>query len=208
MLLLSAATTAADDFSSHDVNQYGLGLANPFAEDFSKDYQQLTSKKKNQHRLNESALHIDIEYQDETAGIFSPFHGVNSEINNKLHYTSNEYQTRMGYRLNYLIPEAAFKYSPDSYGFGKYYNYELGIAVPVKDLFSLETRYGWNKFDRQAKKGGIKDYQDWSVGVSTTYKGVKLKVDYIDMNASDKSQECGRLFPCEGKTVFSIIKKF
>ncbi len=207
-VLNGAVLNASDDFSGHAFNQYGLGLDNPFAEDFATDYQRFSRSKTTVQRLKESALHIDIEYQDETAGIFSPFHGVNSELNHKLNYTSNEYQTRMGYQMNYLIPEAAFKYSPNSYGFGKYYNYELGLAVPVKGLFSLETRYGWNKFDKQARNGGIKDYQDWSVGVSTTYKGVKLKVDYIDMNASDKSGECGRLFPCEGKTVFSIIKKF
>ena len=122
--------------------------------------------------------------------------------------TSNEYRTRMGYAFKHLKPEASFSYSPDSYGFGEYYNYGLGVAVPVKDLFSLETRYGWNKFDRQAEQGGINDYQDWSVGVSTDYKGMKLKVDYIDMNASENFQDCGRLYSCEGKTVFSIIKKF
>ncbi len=54
----------------------------------------------------------------------------------------------------------------------------------------------------------MKDYQDWSVGISTTYKGMKLKVDYIDINAGEKSEECSQSFPCEGKTVFSIIKNF
>ncbi|MCW8930004.1 MAG: hypothetical protein OQL19_07195, partial [Gammaproteobacteria bacterium] len=133
---------------------------------------------------------------------------VNSDLNNQLNNTSNEYQTRMEYRFKYLTPEASFNYSPDSYGFGEYYNYGLGLAVPVKDVFSLETRYAWNKFDKNTEQGGINDYQDWSIGVSTMYKGMKLKVDYMDMNASENSQECGKLFPCEGKTVFSIIKNF
>ncbi len=30
------------------------------------------------------------------------------------------------------------KYSPDSYGMGEYYNYELGVAVPVKNCSPLK----------------------------------------------------------------------
>ncbi len=54
--------------------------------------------------------------------------------------TSKEYQTRLEYRFEHLSSKAAVKYSPDSYGMGEYYNYELGVAVPVKKLFSVETR--------------------------------------------------------------------
>lgn len=183
-----------------------------FALDFENDYRQYATKQaglhNNQIDLNTSSFQIDFEYQDRSADISSPFHSVNSDLTNKLNSTSNEYQTRMGYQLKHLTPEASINYSPDSYGFGEYYNYELGVAVPVKNIFSLETRYGWNRFDKHAKHGGIDDYQDWSVGVSTIYKGMKLKVDYVDMNSSEKTHECGQLFPCEGKTVFSIIKNF
>jgi len=168
--------------------------------------------KKNGLGVEESGLKLDVEYQDTKANLSAPHHSFNTELdasfNNSPSKSSKEYTTRMGYRFDHVTPEASFSYSPDSYGFGKYYNYELGLAVPVKDMFSIETRYGWNQFDKKIEQGGLNNYEDWSVGVSTTYKGVKLKVDYIDVNASENSQECGQLFPCEGKTVFSIIKNF
>lgn len=179
-----------------------------FAKDFEIDYQKYALKRAPVQNINEPSLKLDVEYLDKAANLNSPHHAVNSDLNNQLHNTSNEYQTRMGYRFKHVTPEASFNYSPDSYGFGEYYNYGLGVAVPVKDIFSLETRYGWNKFEKTTNKRGINDYQDWSVGVSTVYKGMKLKVDYSDMNAGENSQECGKLFPCEGKTVFSIIKNF
>ncbi|WP_214660540.1 TorF family putative porin [sulfur-oxidizing endosymbiont of Gigantopelta aegis] len=220
---------ASDDFSAYGIGKPALvrppeklpkqKISNaPFFKDFEKDFRvnflqrkSITSKSaksKSAKTINDSPLLIELDYKDQNATFASPYHGINSEQKNTINHTSNEYQTRMGYQFKHLTPEASLKYSPDSYGFGKYYNYELGVAVPIKDIFSLETRYGWNKFDKQAEKGGMEDYQDWSVGVSTTYKGMKLKVDYIDINAGDKSPECGRLLPCESKTVFSIIKNF
>lgn len=235
IILLSARVTASDDFSQYGLGADGLTLPNKmsnkksnkksneirppeklsnvqFKNDFESDYRkysigQITDQQKQQN-LNGPALKLDFEYQDETADFSSPFHGINADLNNKLNNSSNEYQTRMGYQFKHLTPEASFNYSPDSYGFGEYYNYGLGVAVPIKDIFSLETRYGWNKFDKQPHQGGMSDYQDWSVGVFTTYKGLKLKVNYIDMNASENSRECEKIMPCESKTVFSIIKNF
>jgi len=221
-LLVSAKVTASDDFSRYGLGADGLSLSaekqfpakfskSQFFKDFEIDYEKHTSDKtlaEKPQDISGSALQLDVDYQDKTADISAPFHAFNTDLNNKFNNTSNEFKTSMGYRFKHATPEASFTYSPDSYGFGEYYNYGLGVAVPIKDVFSLETRYGWNKFDKQRTQGGINDYQDWSVGVSTTYKGMKLKVDYIDMNASEKSQECGTIFPCEGKTVFSIIKNF
>jgi uncharacterized protein (TIGR02001 family) len=165
----------------------------------------LSQKAKN---LNAPMLQLNFDYQDQEANFSSPYHSAYSNTNNQLHKSSNEYRTKMGYQLQHVTPEASFNYSPDSYGLGQYYNYQLGVTVPVKDIFSLETRYRWNKFNKANQLEGLDNYQDWSVGVSTTYKGVKLKVDYIDINANDKSQECGKLLSCEGKTIFSIIKQF
>lgn len=173
---------------------------------YKTNFVQLAANQKDQQGTPE--LQLNIDYLDKTADLFSPHHSFNTEFEPKLNNSSREYETRMGYRFDYLVPKAVFKYSPDSYGMGKYYNYELGLAVPVKDIFSLETHYGWNKFDKKPQEGGMKNYQDWSIGVSTTYKGMKLKVDYIDVNASENSEECQQSFPCEGKTVFSIIKNF
>ncbi len=166
-------------------------------------------QKKSQKKIKFPIVELDINYQDKPVDIFAPYHSFNAVPDLRIDKnTSKEYQTRLQYRFEHLSSEAAIKYSPDSYGMGKYYNYELGIAVPVKKLFSVETHYGWNQFKDKPKKGGMKNYQDWSVGVSTTYKGMQLKVDYIDINASEKSEECSQNFPCEGKTVFSIIKNF
>ena len=186
IFLLPAGVMAQDKFSRYGFGTEGLSLS-------KKPITSVDS--------SESAFQIEFEYQDEAASFASP------DLSNKLNHTSNVYQTRIGYQLKHLTPEASFNYSPDSFGYGEYYNYGLGFAVPVKDLFSVETRYGWNKFNKQMKHGGMDDYQDWSISISTMYRGMKLKVDYIDMNASE-TQECGRLFPCEGKTVFSIIKNF
>ena len=184
-----------------------LVSSSAFAADTSSPYG-LSAEKLIRSSENTPVLQIDLNYQDKTADLSSPHHSFNTELNNKPNNTSNEFHSSMGYRFSYLTPQASFNYSPDSYGSGKYYNYELGVSVPVKDVFSLETRYGWNKFESNREEGGRNNYQDWSIGVSTNYKGVKLKVDYIDVNAAENSQECGKTFTCEGKTVFSIIKKF
>jgi len=196
LFILAALLFSARAIASDDLNQYGLG----------SDGSTIPVEKRSLEKLPNFL--INVEYEDTEAGFSSPFHGYHSALNNRLNNTSNEYQTRMGYQFDHLTSEAVFNYSPDSYGFGKYYNYELGVSVPIKDIFSLETSYGWNKFDKQTSQGGVNDYQDWRVGVSTTYKGMKLKVDYIDMNASENSLECGKSLSCEGKTVFSIIKNF
>ena len=209
-VLVPATVLAVDD-----VSQYGLGAEGlarftekPSALDFAKDFQSNSVEQNKKNSLITPSLLIDIDYRDKPADFLSPFHSFNTDLNNNPNNTSNEFKTRMGYRFNYLHPEASFIYSPDSYGLGKYYNYELGISVPIKNILSLETRYGWNQFDKKIEKGGVNNYEDWSIGVSTSYKGVKLKVDYIDINASEKSEECCQTCPCEGKTVFSIIKNF
>lgn len=198
MSLLSGTVLAADTSV-----EYGLAID---GNQLSHNYVQLPVNGKQQKEP--PPLQLNVKYLDKTADLFTPHHSFNTEIEPKLNNRSHEIGTRLDYRFDYLIPKASFKYSPDSYGMGKYYNYELGIDVPVKDVFSLETHYGWNKFEKNPRQGGMENYQDWSIGVSTTYKGMKLKVDYIDVNAREDSQECQQSFPCEGKTVFSIIKNF
>ena len=214
MLLLLAGTSWAEETDNH----YGLGNKNlsgsaayssalDFVTEFEK--QNNLSAGKSAKKIKFPIVELDVNYQDKPVDVFAPYHSFNAVPESRIDKnTSKEYQTRLEYRFEHLSSEAAVKYSPDSYGMGEYYNYELGIAVPVKKLFSVETRYGWNQFKNKPEKGGMKDYQDWSVGVSTTYKGMKLKVDYIDINASEKSEECSQNFPCEGKTVFSITKNF
>lgn len=211
-IALSEPVLAADD-----INQYGLGeeiqvnlsesvqSGNHSYKPYLEMYDFSGSAK---NKAVESAFQLDVGYLDKKADLTSPHHSYHTEFDNRFNNTSREFKTRMGYHFDYLTPEAAVKYSPDSYGMGEYFNYELGVSVPVQERFALETRYGWNLFERTPEKGGIQDYQDWSIGVSTTYKGVKLKVDYIDIHANEDSEECGHAFPCEGKTVFSIIKNF
>ncbi len=215
LLILQAGTVWAEEIA---INQYAIraeglpaSLSYSSALDFVSEFEQQNnlSADKAQKKIKYPIVELDVKYRDKAADVFAPYHSFNVIPEPRIHKnTSQEYQTRLGYRFEHLSSEAAIKYSPDSYGMGEYYNYELGIAVPVKKLFSVETRYGWNQFKDKPKKGGMKDYQDWSVGVSTRYKGMQLKVDYIDINARKKSEECSQNFPCEGKTVFSIIKNF
>ncbi len=214
MLLLPAESVWAEE----NDNQYNLGIeslasgsqfssALDYIAEFEKQHKLTADKSKK--KIKFPIVELDVNYQDKPADVFAPYHSFNKIPDLRIDKnTSKEYQTRLEYRFEHLSSEAAVKYSPDSYGMGEYYNYELGVAVPVKKMFSVETRYGWNQFKNKPEKGGMKDYQDWSVGVSTTYKGMKLKVDYIDINAGEKSEECSQNFPCEGKTVFSIIKNF
>ncbi len=218
MLLLLAGTSWAEETD----NLYGLGHpvlpgsatysnALDYITEFEKHNNLSTgqiSKGQSLKKIKFPVVKLDINYQDKPADVFAPYHSFNAIPSRIDKNTSKQYQTRLEYRFEHLSSEAAVNYSPDSYGMGEYFNYELGIAVPVKKLFSVETRYGWNQFKDKPEQGGMKDYQDWSVGVSTTYKGMKLKVDYIDINASEKSEQCSQNFPCEGKTVFSIIKNF
>lgn len=219
-LLLTFITVVSNDakvLADAGTNPYGLGLDDlpelPQGNrslDFNKELGTELNRKSIAHKLEEdsSAFQIEVDYLDKTADVFSPHHSFNSEYDRRFNNTSREYETRMDYQLDYFTPNAVLKYSPDSYGKGRYFNYELGVAIPVKDIFSLETHYGWNQFNKKPEKGGMQDYQDWSIGVSANYRGVKLKLDYIDINASEDSEECSQLAACEGKTVFSIIKNF
>jgi hypothetical protein len=155
-----------------------------------------------------SAFQVVFEYQDKLTDLLSPHHSYLSEFEPVLQKSSQEFKTHLDYSLQYLTPGAALKYSPDSYGKGRYLNYELGVKLPVKNLFSIETQYGWNLFENKLEKQGVKDYEDWSIGISTMYRGMKLKLDYIDVKENHNTEECSQLFPCESKTVFSIIKHF
>ena len=202
---------------SSNINQYGLGfdglsllpIQKPnLGVDQSFETELSTDKANSAEKVEVPPWQFEMNYLDKKADFFSPFHGFNTEYSQRLNNTSREYQTRMDYHFEHLTSQAALKFSPDSYGLGEYYNYELGVAIPVKNIFSLQTHYGWNRFDKKPEKGGMADYQDWSIGVSTNYRGMTLKLDYIDINASEDSEECGQSFPCEGKTVFSIIKNF
>ncbi|MCB1790064.1 MAG: TorF family putative porin [Gammaproteobacteria bacterium] len=72
-------------------------------------------------------------------------------------------------------------YSPDFFDFGKGQYYDLSIDVPVSS-FTISGHYG---VTRISEKTGLADadYEDYSLGVSTSYSGLDFAVTYSDTSS-------------------------
>jgi len=123
---------------------------------------------------------------------------TNTEANN-----TNEYHLALSYDLTYLTPKVVVNYSDDFYGLGEAWYYDLTVAVPLPYDFSLTGHYGWTVFDDDAFEAG--SYDDYSVGIATTYAGVGFALSWIDRS---KTENCISPFNCGSTAVFTISKTF
>ena len=121
---------------------------------------------------------------------------TNTEANN-----TNEYHLALSYDLTYLTPKAVVNYSDDFYGFGSAWYYDLTVAVPLPYNFSLTGHYGWSVFDDD---DGL-NYDDYSIGIATTYAGVGFALSWVDRSKTDA---CVSPFNCGSTAVFTISKAF
>ena len=112
-----------------------------------------------------------------------------------------EYKAGASYDFGVVTPGAFVYYSDDWFNTGSSWRYELSATVPLPAEFKLVAKYGWNEFDT------LKNYQDWSVGITKDVLGVTLGLAYTDTNL-DSHTECGPPFRCDGQVVASISKSF
>ncbi|HSQ08736.1 MAG TPA: TorF family putative porin [Chromatiaceae bacterium] len=82
-------------------------------------------------------------------------------------------------------------------------SYDLTVSVPLPYDFSLTGHYGWTVFDDDAFEAG--SYDDYSVGIATTYAGVGFALSWIDRS---KTENCISPFNCGSTAVFTISKTF
>jgi uncharacterized protein (TIGR02001 family) len=113
-----------------------------------------------------------------------------------------EYKAGVSYDFGVVAPGATVYYSPDWYNTDDAWRYELSASVPLPADFKLVAKYGWNRFDN------LKDYEDWSVGVTKEVLGVTLGLSYTDVVGLDSKTDCGPPFQCDGQVIASISKTF
>ena len=94
-------------------------------------------------------------------------------------------------------------YSDDFYGYGAAWYYDLTVSVPLPYDFSLTGHYGWTVYDENESES--LSYDDYSVGIATTYAGVGFALSWIDRS---KTENCISPFNCGSTAVFTISKTF
>ena len=112
-----------------------------------------------------------------------------------------EYKAGASYDFGVVTPGAFVYYSDDWFNTGNSWRYELSATVTLPAEFKLVAKYGWNELD------GLKNYRDWSLGITKDFLGVTLGLSYSDTNL-DSNTECGPPFQCDGQVVASISKAF
>lgn len=69
---------------------------------------------------------------------------------------------------NFHYPHASAEYTPD-----------LGLPLPI----TFDATIGYSFIDDEAAFGA-RDYLDWTAGIGTEYKGINLKLQYVDNDLS------------------------
>jgi uncharacterized protein (TIGR02001 family) len=115
---------------------------------------------------------------------------------------TNEFHIGGSYDFKVAQPKFTINYSPDWFGTGDSWYYDLSVKVPLPEDFAVNVHYGWNRFE------GLKDYQDWSIGVTKPLFGLDLALSYVDTQDLDEDQDCLDPFKCGGALVFSVGKTF
>jgi hypothetical protein len=123
--------------------------------------------------------------------------GTKTEINN-----TNEYHLGLSYDLTYLTPKFVANYSPDWYGDGESWYYDLSVGIPLPYDFTLTGHYGWSRFHGNL---GFVNYEDYSVGLSREFYGFGFNLSWVDRTNTDA---CVSPFDCGSTAVFTLSKVF
>jgi len=115
---------------------------------------------------------------------------------------TNEYHLGVSYDLTYFTPKFVANYSPDWFGDGESWYYDLSVDIPLPWSFALTGHYGWNRFHGNL---GFVDYQDYSVGLSREFYGFDLTLTWIDRT---NTSACASPLDCGSTAVFKLSKTF
>jgi len=104
---------------------------------------------------------------------------------------------------------ASFYFTNDMFGTSEnawYINGAYSFALPMD--VSLDLAVGYNDYDEGVLNNGPKadDYVDWSIGLSKSFKGLDLSLQYIDTDSN--AEEMYGDSTTDGRVVFSISRSF
>lgn len=109
------------------------------------------------------------------------------------------------YDFGVVAPSITGYYSDDWFNTGEAWRVELGATVPLPADFALTAKFGWNQFDRPVSNGGLKDYEDWSLGLTYSIGGATLGLTYVDTSGLSS---CPAPFRCDATIVGSVLLSF
>lgn len=98
-------------------------------------------------------------------------------------------------------------WSPDFFGeTGKATYYHVGVDVPLPYDMAVAANYGHQNVKKNSLFG-TPDYNEWSLGISKSYKMATFDLTYHDTNI-DKSKCFGGTDLCDAETVFTVSVDF
>lgn len=115
---------------------------------------------------NVNAVSLDLGY------LRYQYPGTDTSANN-----TDEIHINAGYELDVAASSLTLHYSPDYFGVGKAFYWDLGIDVPVSNFVTVTARYGLTDYDDNTLGD---DYADWRIGLSTERYGFGLDLSYVD----------------------------
>jgi len=119
-----------------------------------------------------------------------------------LDYDYYEIQAVAGYDFEVASLSASVNYTPENFGKSGYAEYyKLAGEVPLQKGFNLIGHIGRQQIDKESVFGKP-DYTDWGIGLSYDFKGVDIKLEYIDTDLG--KNECAD--GCDARAILSVAK--
>ena len=197
---LSFTTYLSTDYMFRGVSQTDDGVALQLG----LDYSHISG-------LQAGLFASNVDYNTPTRREQDVYIGYSKDFDNGLGL--DVYAWRYGYHneseINYneYIVGARYKWLNIKYWYsdnysgtdGKQNYYEAEFSIPVNDDFTFSIHAGHNDFSRNT---GVNDYNDYSIGLSTSYKGL----DYQLLGTTTDGKQFGDLE--DGRFVLMVSKSF
>ena len=197
---LSFTTYLATDYMFRGVSQTG----NKAALQFGLDYSHISG-------LQAGLFASNVDYDSSTNREQDIYIGYSKDFSNGIGidayawYYGYHNESELNYSeytigARYKWFNAKYWYADDYSGTGgKQKYYEAGLSLPINNDFTFSIHAGHTDFDRQT---GINDYNDYSLSLSTSYKGFDLQL----FATSTDDGQFGNLE--DDRFVFTISKSF
>ncbi len=159
---------------------------------------------------SEAQLEVDVY-----AGYSGTIKGLNYDLgaiyyiypgaNTPRQYDFLEAALSIGYDFDVFALSASINYSPDYFNeSGDAAYYALSADVPLPYDVTLSGHIGRQNVDNNTAFG-VKDYNDWSLGLGYNLEGFDLSVKYVDTSL-DEPRECAD--GCGPRVIFGVSHSF
>jgi uncharacterized protein (TIGR02001 family) len=137
-------------------------------------------------------------------GIYYAYPGASKSGGQALNYDYWEIPVSLSYSVDIVTLTGSYFYSPDFFGATGHAHYvngkvEVAPEVPYVDL-SLFAALGYQNIE------DAKDYTDWTLGGTVTFKGVDFTVAYTDTNLTQSDLGGNKL--ADGRVIFTVGASF